>query len=215
MIQRNGENQFVILLLFIGILVGSTQSVSAHRVAIAGWVENNKVVTQSVYSGGVKPKEATVKVFKPNGDLMIEGKTDSEGNFSFIPKELVDLKLVLYAGTGHQATFKIPASEIKEINLGLPQSHASKSKELEDPNQAQGVKDESSIECFDRKGLEEMIEKRINQNSKHQKKPVLEDGPSIASVFSGLGYIVGLIGIASYFNYRRKLGELPSSLKDN
>ncbi len=203
------------LLLMLGVIISFPQSAYAHRVAIAGWVEDNKVVTQSVFSGGAKPKEATIKVFKPNGDLMIEGKTDSDGYFSFVPEEQVDLKLVLYAGTGHQATFAIPASELMEIDMELAQSGSSKSAAAENLKQVKVAEDENAIECFDQKGLNELIKQRINEISKQDKKPVLDDGPSLASILSGLGYIIGLIGFASYFNYRRKLKELSSLHKSS
>jgi nickel transport protein len=34
----------------------------------------------------------------------------------------------------------------------------------------------------------------------------LDQGPSLSDIIGGIGYIIGLVGLAAYFNARRKTG---------
>jgi len=86
--------------------------VTAHKVMIFAWVEGDTIHTQSKFSGGKRTKNTRVLVYDPNDILLLEGKTDENGMFSFkIPKR-TELKIVLKASMGHMAAWKIPVEEI-------------------------------------------------------------------------------------------------------
>jgi len=38
-----------------------------------------------------------------------------------------------------------------------------------------------------------------------------ENGPTVKDILGGIGYILGLVGVASYFHYRRKTKDLSKS----
>ena len=86
----------------------------AHKVTIFAWVEGDTVHTQSKFSGGRRAQNSTVVVYDMDGNQLLEGKTDENGEFSFkIPKK-TGLKVVLKASMGHMAEWTIPAEEITE-----------------------------------------------------------------------------------------------------
>ncbi|MCK4486879.1 MAG: hypothetical protein KAU38_08975, partial [Desulfobacterales bacterium] len=87
----------------------------AHKVMIFAWVEGNTVYTQSKFSGGKKAKNSTVVVYDEEGNQLLEGKTDNQGEFSFKVPKKADLKIVLKASMGHMAEWKIPAEEITAV----------------------------------------------------------------------------------------------------
>ena len=91
----------------------------AHKATIFAWVEGDTVFTESKFSGGREATGARVLVFDRAGKQLLEGKTNNKGEFSFKIPKLTDLRIVLDAGMGHKAEWRIPESEIKEAGLSL------------------------------------------------------------------------------------------------
>jgi nickel transport protein len=79
---------FLLILLFASIIILSTNLPAfAHKVTIFAWVDGDTVFTESKFSGGKKAINAQVLVFDRDGKQLLEGKTDSKGEFSFkVPK---------------------------------------------------------------------------------------------------------------------------------
>ena len=87
--------------------------VNAHGINVTARVEGDRVLTESYFSNKIKVIDGQIKVFGPNGEQLIEGKTDANGIFSFkIPQE-TDLKIVLESAMGHRAEYVLQADEIK------------------------------------------------------------------------------------------------------
>ena len=72
-------------------------SASAHNVTVFAWADGDTIHTQSKFSGGKRVKNASILVYDVEDVLLLEGKTDDNGMFSFkIPKKTA-LKIVLKA----------------------------------------------------------------------------------------------------------------------
>jgi nickel transport protein len=86
--------------------------VNAHGINVTARVEGDRVFTESYFSNKIKVIDGQIKVFGPNGEQLLEGKTDANGIFSFkIPQE-TDLKIVLESAMGHRAEYVLQADEI-------------------------------------------------------------------------------------------------------
>ncbi len=83
----------------------------AHKVIIFAWAEGGKVFTESKFSGGKVVKGGRVAVYGPDGTLLLDGRTDDNGEFSFVPPVIADLKIVLTAGMGYQNSWSLTAAE--------------------------------------------------------------------------------------------------------
>lgn len=75
----------------------------AHKVSIFAWIAGDTVYTQSKFGGGKKVKGGQVIVFGPEGNQVLEGKTDENGDFSFKIPRGTGLKMVLKTLRGHMA----------------------------------------------------------------------------------------------------------------
>jgi nickel transport protein len=88
-----------------------------------------------------------------------------------------------------------------------------------DPRKTASKKAEEQAEICDvtlgniRQVVEEALDKRL--------KPVMkilvesrENHPTFRDIFGGIGYILGLVGVAAYFNYRRKSAEIEGKKTD-
>lgn len=203
---------FAVLILFL--VYFNIPSVSAHRVSIFAWIEGDTVHTQSKFSGGKKAKNCQVEVFDVKGNKLLEGKTDSNGKFSFQLPKKTDLTIVLQAGSGHRAQWQLSAEDINDAmdDQANPISQADKSKkELEglsetaENNQAEETQDGTVTLKLSE------IQRMIDSSLDKKLAPIMtaladvnDPGPDIRDIISGIGYIFGLVGIGLYFSSRRK-----------
>ena len=185
---------------------------SAHRVNLFAWIEGDTVFLESKFAGGRKVKAGKVIVTDPAGRELLRGVTDDQGEFSFKIPEHTDLKIILIAGQGHQAEWTIPAPEIeqtpaaalKESNAGKPASSTTADTA---PSSAPAIESMAAAPAIDLQQLEILIEKILDQKLKPITKMLAEArdrSPSVSDILGGLGYILGLIGIAVYFHSRRQ-----------
>ena len=82
-----------------------------HKVYVFAWVEGDTVYTESYFSDGNKAVHARIEVFDSHGKLILAGKTDKEGNFSFKLPARTDLRIVLNASEGHEAEFNLSVDQ--------------------------------------------------------------------------------------------------------
>jgi len=216
MFKKNHERKiipFLYLFLFILLTTFSVTPALAHKVTIFAWVEGDTVHTQSKFSGGKKAKGAPVTVFDTEGNKLIEGKTNKNGEFSFkIPKKS-GLKVVLHAAMGHAAEWIIPVEEITTVpalKSSAPSSDVKTKPEtmsdLTDVNTA-GELLVSTSSGITKQEIKDLIEASLDKKLAPVINMVanLQDrGPGITEIFGGIGYIFGLAGIALYFANRRK-----------
>jgi nickel transport protein len=177
---------------------------SAHRVILFAWVENNRVFTQSKFSAGKVVKQGSVSVYSPTGDLLLTGKTDRNGRWDFpLPGER-SIKLVLNAGSGHRAEWELP----------IQQTHSTPpSTTHEDPQRnevAQLItKDQTAPANLtaDARLIKSIVENALDKKLKPVYSSLAESrvrGTSITDVLSGIGYILGLVGIGMAVKNRRR-----------
>jgi nickel transport protein len=185
----------MLIAIFLGALVSISAPAFAHKVTIFAWVEGDRVFTESKFSGGRRATSAEVAVFDRGGTQLLEGTTDGKGEFSFRIPKLTDLRIVLNAGTGHRAEWTITESEIRQAGY------------------QEGIQEVATPrrESVDRDLRVEEIQELIDESLDRRLTPIVKmladlqtKGPSTTEVIGGIGYIVGLMGLALYFLSRRK-----------
>ena len=209
-----------IVVFLLGILIVAVPRIAnAHKVSVFAWVEGDTVYFQSKISGGRKPKCAPVEVFNARGDLILSGVTNDNGEFSFKVEEKnkTEMKIVLLVGMGHRAEWTIPAGdfesgETKSMQEAAPlrktpgKTDTSLQSKEPGPNTGPALRMESS-DGLTVDDVQTMIEKTLDRKLKPVMKMLAESrekDPSLRDILGGIGYILGLVGIAMYFRYRRK-----------
>ena len=201
---------------FFVIFFSGINSAYAHKVMIFAWVDGDTVFTQSKFSGGKKVKGGKIAVYNTHKKILLEGKTDEKGEFSFKVPEKTTLKIVLYAGAGHRAEWSLPKEDIEEMSgekpaeltLKKPQKmplNTIPSEPTEDRRDEMSQTPQPSEPCADE--IEQAIEKALDKKLKPIIKMLNESlgrGPTVSEVLGGIGYIFGLMGVGAYFHYRRK-----------
>jgi nickel transport protein len=185
----------------------------AHRVSVFAWVQGDTVHVESKFSGGKKVKGGRIVVTDSSGVELITGKTDNSGEFSFkIPRQ-TDLKIILEAGMGHRAEWTVPADDMESMAVE-DQTPPTKPTAEREPEITEAVQNEQNVSMPDQvpagpdlAEIEAVVEKVLDKKL----KPVLkmlaefgENGPTIRDIIGGIGYIIGLVGLAAYLRYRKR-----------
>ncbi len=202
-------------ILVVLCLVISAGSAFAHKAIIFAWVEGDTVFTQSKLSGSRKAVNAIVVVYDTDGNQLLDGKTDKNGEFSFkIPKRSA-LKIVLKASMGHLAEWTIPAEEIVADVGDVGHSHMENeanedSKETSEDSATVKNKTANSLPAhvyFEHQALQQMIDKSLDKKLTpitNMLAKSMDREPGITEILGGIGYILGLVGIALYVASRRR-----------
>ncbi len=112
----------------------------AHRVNLFAWLEGDTVFTESFFSDGTKSIDSRIDVFDPEGEILLTGKTDDNGRFSFKIPEKTDLTIVLNASMGHRVEYILSAGEMTGIKSSLDDKGSKQSAEIKEGKS--GVSDE-------------------------------------------------------------------------
>jgi nickel transport protein len=205
-------------LVFLAALLCLTPVCHAHRVNIFAYVDGDSVVTESGYSRTSRVHDGTVEVFDAaTGLLLLSGTTDQEGRFAFaIPAPArtgtMDLRLLLTAGTGHQAEWLVTGEELAAFGAAAGQSG------IETPAGATAETDQSEVQPATQPGttaqaaasssadpaaVEAMLRRELAP-IKHMLAELNQTGPGVTEILGGIGYIFGLFGVAAYMKSRTR-----------
>lgn len=183
----------LILTVSMAILLFS-ETAHAHKVNVFAWVEGGTVHTESKFSGGKKVKEGKIEVYNHLNQKVLEGTTDGQGYFAFaVPKDAQTLKVVLTAGMGHSNDWQITAEELGYENIDQPAQSAK-------PTPAPASNAQLQL---DKNALEQIVERAVEKKLAPLKAQLAEQAWGLRDVVAGIGYILGLMGLASYIHHRK------------
>lgn len=177
----------------------------AHKVNVFAWVEGDTIHTESKFSGGKRVKDGRIDVFNSRGDLLLTGATDDQGAFSFAIPEHEDLKVVLTAGSGHGNHWIVRAAEMnpeqtddRSVPSDTPAADRPVSSQVPDePLQAPGT-------CLDKADIEAMVARIMDAKLAPLRAQLADPAWGLRDVLSGIGYILGLMGLAAYIQHRKQ-----------
>ncbi len=184
----------------------ATTPVLAHKINLFAYAEGPVIHGQAYARGGDPVGHASVVAFDSAGEKLGEATTDEQGDFTLPARFRCDHRLVLDAGAGHTAEFTLSAEELPRDLPG--RSSDAGSEEIGEAPQPT-TRAAAAISPVDHEDLTarlESIDRQIVQLRKqldgYEQKTRLHD------VLGGLGYILGLMGLAYYFlGTRRKREE--------
>jgi nickel transport protein len=201
----------VAVTVFLCVFFADLDSSCAHRVNVFAWVEGDTVFVEGRFSGGKMVKSGEVVVMDSQGERLVTGQTNDQGEFSFkIPKR-TDLRILLIAGQGHQGEWNIHAAEME--NLPLTKTSQESVANTKQSQQRKAISQPSvntripALQTpFNPDELEAVIETVLDRKLRPISRTLADmrqGGPSVQDIFSGIGYILGLVGIAAYIQSRK------------
>ncbi|BAH75717.1 hypothetical protein [Solidesulfovibrio magneticus] len=206
----------------------------AHRVNVFAYVEGNDVVVECSYSRSERVRFGEIEVFDAaSGAALLSGKTDEKGGFRFpVPPAVraakADLRIVLKAGEGHQNATEVKAAEYLSAALAdvpmtsaAPVATPAPSAPSSPPAgpvaaagpvavvsaQTQTGGQGAAVPALDAAALERIVEAAVEKKIAPLRSLLAgekEKGPGLTEIIGGLGWLVGLAGIAAYFAAKGK-----------
>lgn len=168
----------------------------AHKVNVFADVEEGQIVGKVYFRGGSPAQHVTVTALDPAGRELGKATTDAEGRFRLAARCRCDTKLVADTGDGHGADYLIEAKDLPEdLPAGVPATDATAA-----PKAAPAERDVTAIVLPDThpsKGLEREIAAFREDLDAFRQETRIRD------VLGGIGYILGLSGVAFYLLGRR------------
>jgi nickel transport protein len=201
--------------MVLGLLVllhGTNDRAEAHRVNVFAWLSGDTVYVESKFSGGKHVKGGQIMVLDPQGNTLLSGLTDNQGEFSFKLPQKTDVTIVVNAGEGHRGQWTLRASEMDAVSSpGHTHTEAAQPLNSEsEPNKGAMTGEHAQFAsegAITRQELETMIDTALERKLAPIAKSLAEmqqEGPTGRDVMAGIGYILGLVGIAAYVHSRKR-----------
>jgi len=195
---------FVVWAVVLGVSFLLPSDACAHRVNIFAWVEGDTVLVECKYPDGREVHEGVIRVLDSGGKELLNGKTNAMGEFSFKIPQRDDLTIVLEAGMGHRADWLLSKQDLAPAGEAPKPEPAVPSQPVSENQAPPPVAKESALGAAPPPpaGIDQAIEKALDKKlapvlrmlaEMHEQKVQLRD------VLGGIGYILGLVGVAAYF----------------
>ncbi len=185
MIKRSFVYFFMLLVFFLW-----ADNCFAHKITLFGYIDQDMVKTESKFSGGRSAKHCQITMITGTEPLFM-GETDENGLLNFpVPAEKQGFDIVVTCGDGHRGSWRIETDEL----LGSVDSHTHTDVSLT----STAVQDDSALRLLFREELAREL-----SPIKRQLAELKEDTVSFADIMGGLGYFLGLAGLASYMRFRK------------
>ena len=175
-----------------------TSTVHAHKIYLFAWIEGGMVFTQSYFKGKKRVSGGLIRVLNSYDKVLLEGKTDEKGEFSFNIPQKTDLRIVLDDTMGHRAEYLIKGEEIH----GIEKSSEPASIETESKAPSSNVvqTDMKQIKML----MEKLLDSRLTPISRTLAKIQEERGPGLTEIIGGIGYIFGIMGLILYLKSKKE-----------
>ena len=180
----------------------------AHRVNLFAWVEGDAVQAEAKFSGGARAMNARITATdKATGKLIASGTTDGKGAWHFALDAKTrsaahDILLVIDAGEGHRNEWTVPASDFAQ---GAAAPEPPSGQPAQEPALQPSAGPAPGV-CVSRAELEAIVSRALDARLAPVMRAVAEnrdEGPKLSEIVGGIGWIVGLFGIAAYLRRRR------------
>lgn len=193
------------------ILLCSLPSVSpAHKVNVFAYVDGDAIQVESYFTRSQKVRYGTLTITDlVTGGKILEGTTDEQGLFRFQPDaEFLEtghgMNILLNAGEGHQSNWQIAPEELAALTPSAPAAQSAVP--AQSALASASIAPAAPAPPLTAEDLEALIGNVMDAKLAPIKQTLARqeaDGPAVKDIIGGIGWILGLLGIAMYMKYRR------------
>ncbi len=191
---------------------------SAHRVNVFAFVDGDAIQVECSFSRSQKVKNGKLVITDlETGAPLLEGITDDQGMFRFRPAEEIlraghGLRILLLAEEGHQDAWQISPEELGTLSASAAQARRTDGSSLGQENavprrhsgQPPTAGSPGAVATIGAEELEAIVGRVVDAKLAPLKQAVArQQDPGLRDIIGGLGWIIGLLGLAAYMKYRR------------
>ncbi|KKJ77900.1 hypothetical protein WH95_05615 [Kiloniella litopenaei] len=203
-----GKLRFAALVLASFLIFGLSSNAWAHKVISAAYPDGNLIEGEIGFSNGDMAKNLLVEVFDTAGNKLGETTTDEEGFFVFTATKKIDHIFRANLSAGHIAMLTVTADELPDDLIGGSiadatgnQDAASSEKDAAVPSNLSDTK----LVVMDQAALEKLLSKTSKEvRSLRKELAQYKEERRMQDILGGIGYILGIFGIASFLLGRFK-----------
>lgn len=190
----------------------------AHGVDIFAWLENDRIIVECDLGHDTPAANANVEVTDSDtGRELLQGKMGEDGRYSFPVPEVVrqghGIVISVNAGQGHRGQWKMDASELyaaASLTAGFDEAKLAEAKAdhvhltpapslpLPGPSAAPAAMTPESARAMIQETIETSLAPIRRELAAQKNK-----SPGLVEIIGGIGWIMGLVGVALYFKSRR------------
>jgi nickel transport protein len=187
---------------------------SAHKVNVFAYVDGEAIQVECYFTRSQKVRQGKLTVTDlATAEKLLEGTTDEQGLFRFQPdpaflKTGHAMHILLNAGEGHQNSWEIYPEELAALSPPVQSAKPAveRTAPAEQAPPATLASREPGAVTLDAAGLEALLGKVLDAKLAPLKQTLArqaDSGPNLRDVIGGIGWIIGLLGLAAYMKYRR------------
>ncbi len=208
--MRHQLLQATVLLVLFSVLPAQ-----AHRMRVFAYESGGEILTEAKFGSGRPAQNIEIRVEDSAGKVLLTGTTNTQG-MSRLPLPVaagesgIDLTIVADAGEGHRGSWLLAAEDYHLSATGdtsadiVPHTQTPPPDTLE---HASGQAVEKGPPGLDYAVIEKMLQRTVAAELapvKRQLAAERERSITLQDILGGIGYILGLAGIAAYFQAKRK-----------
>lgn len=173
-------------------LLGLTAPAYAHRVNVFAHEDNGRVKVEAYFSSGAKAAHSDVLVYGPDAALLLQMKTDENGECSFTPAAPEHLTIVVTTPDGHRSECTLQAAEVTTPGAqdAPPRNNTGK-------NERHTADDDATPSVAALKAELDITRAELRELQRAR------DRVSFRDVIAGLGFIFGATSLAAWLNRNR------------
>ena len=176
----------------------------AHKLKVFATAEGPMISGYVYFPGGGRAKGVTVVAQATSGARLGEAVTNAKGEFAYQATVRCDHRLVADSGDGHRATFLIEAADLPDSlpapAASTPQAVAKASEPAPEPPTATPLAPPDALKQM----LVEVVSRHVRPLREQLERA--EEKRRLHDILGGIGYILGLTGLAFYFLGVRRRG---------
>jgi nickel transport protein len=107
------KSMTIFLMITVVFMILAAHPALAHKVNLFAYAQGGTIFTESYFPDGKAVEKGKVLVYDSKDQLLLEGKTDTEGLFRFGIPKIDDLKIVIDAGMGHKNSVALKKADVE------------------------------------------------------------------------------------------------------
>jgi nickel transport protein len=189
--------RWLAVLLMLSLFAGSAL---AHKLKVFARVEAGEIHGSAYFVGGAPASGVTVRVLDADGVALAQLAPDVEGRFRYRPSAPGDYLVEVDSGDGHVARWRLAATEFSPA-AAVP---AGQTEVAAAPQNVTGPAPASPREPVPDAALAALVEEAVARQvgPLREQLQAYEDKVRLHDVLGGLGYILGLAGLALWWRSR-------------
>jgi len=216
-VLRHTPTMTWVFLVSIACWAMSLEKASAHTLYVFASGDGSSIKGRVYLPGGTGVPDAEIRLTTSEGKVVATTKSDAEGNFTLQAPFRSDFSVVAMTADGHQAHWAISADELAELplppNLSTGESEANSSEVSADSHPAPSGSSNShsredtpttgtAVPLADLKSEMNMLKAQVVKLREEWQE--FRSATQLRDVLGGLGYILGITGIAFYILARKR-----------